>query len=210
MIIQCDFDGTIIDNNLSLLLRENFAPRNWQDIESEFLKGNITVERSNKFQFALIKETKEKLQEFVHQHIKLRAGFIDFVSYCNEKHLPFVIVSSGLDFYIEIVLKETGLHNLELYCAQTVFTRNGIKVSYYDPEGNSIDQGFKSSYFRWLQKRGGEVIYLGDGLSDLDAAHQANHVFATGNLQYLLERESITYYSFSDFYYVLRIVSHIS
>jgi len=210
MIIQCDFDGTIINNNLSTLLRENFAPRNWQDIESDFLKGNISVERSNKFQFALIKEPKEKLQEFVRQHITLRAGFIDFVSYCNEKQLPFVIVSSGLDFYIEPVLEEIGLQNLELHCARTAFTRNGIEVSYYDPEGNPIDKGFKSSYLKWLQKRGGEVIYLGDGLSDLDAAHQANHVFATGNLQYLLERESIRYHSFSDFHYVLHIVHHLS
>ena len=209
MIIQCDFDGTIINNNLSTLLRENFAPGNWQDIESDYLKGKISVERSNKFQFALIKEPKEKLQEFVRQHITLRAGFIDFVSYCNEKHLPFVIVSSGLDFYIEPVLKEIGLHNLELHCAQTAFTGNGIEVSYYDPEGNPINEGFKSSYLRWLQKRGGEVIYLGDGLSDFDAAFKANHVFATGNLQYLLERESVTYHSFSDFHYVLHIVHRL-
>ncbi len=210
MIIQCDFDGTIINNNLSTLLRENFAPENWQDIESDYLKGIISVEQSNKFQFALIKEPKEKLQEFVCRHIKLRAGFIEFICYCNEKRLPFVIVSSGLDFYIEPVLKKIGLHNLELYCAQTVFSRNGIEVSYYDPEGNPLDQGFKNSYLRWLQKRGEEVIYLGDGLSDLDAAHQANHVFATGNLQYLLERESITYHSFSDFYSVLRTIHHLS
>ena len=210
MIIQCDFDGTIITNNLSTLLRENFAPRNWQDIESDYLKGNISVERSNKFQFALIKEPKDKLQEFVCQHITLRAGFIDFINYCNEKRLPFVIVSSGLDFYIEPVLKKIGLHNLELYCAQTAFTRNGIEVSYYDPEGNPIDEGFKSNYFRWLQKRGEEVIYIGDDLSDLDAAVKANHVFATGNLQYLLERESVTYHSYSDFNYVLQMVKHLS
>ncbi len=210
MIIQCDFDGTIINNNLSTLIRENFAPINWHGIESDYLEGNISVERSNKLQFSLIKEPKEKLQEFVRQHIALRAGFIDFVSYCNKKHIPFVIVSSGLDLYIEPVLKEIGLHNLEFYCAQTAFTRNGIEVSYYDPEGTSIDEGFKISYLRWLQKRGGEVVYLGDGLSDLDAAHHASHVFATGNLQYLLEQESITYHSFSDFHHVLHIVNHLS
>lgn len=210
MIIQCDFDGTIINNNLSTLIRENFAPQNWLDIESDFLKGNISVEQSNIYQFALIKEPKDKLQEFVRQHIKLKAGFIQFVSYCNDKKLPFVIVSSGLDFYIETVLKEFGLYNIELYCAQTSFTSNGIVVSYCDHEGNTINEGFKSSYLKWLQKRGGEVIYLGDGLSDLDAAHQANHVFATGNLKLLLERDSVTYHSFSDFHYVLDVIQNLS
>jgi len=210
MIIQCDFDGTIIENNLSTLLRENFAPSSWLDIESDFLKGNISVEQSNKLQFALIKEPKEKLQKFVRQHIKLRAGFIDFVSYCNKRCLPFVIVSSGLDFYIEPVLNEIGLDNLELYCAQTAFTSNGIEVSYYDPEKRSINKGFKSSHLKWLRKRGGELIYLGDGLSDLDAAYQANYVFATGNLQYLLKKNSVIYHSFSDFHHVLQIVRHLS
>jgi len=65
MIIQCDFDGTIINNNLSTVLRENFAPRNWQDIESDYMEGKISVEQSNKLQFALIKEPKEELQESV-------------------------------------------------------------------------------------------------------------------------------------------------
>ncbi|GAH48434.1 unnamed protein product, partial [marine sediment metagenome] len=56
MIIQCDFDGTIIRNNLSVLLREHFARGNWRRIEDDYLHGKLTVEQSNKLQFALIKE----------------------------------------------------------------------------------------------------------------------------------------------------------
>ena len=65
MIIQCDFDGTIIKNNLSVLLRETFAQGDWQSIESDYLLGQLTVEQSNRLQFTFIKEPKEKLQEFV-------------------------------------------------------------------------------------------------------------------------------------------------
>ena len=43
MIIQCDFDGTIIKNNLSVLIREYFAPEAWQAIEVDYLEGRITV-----------------------------------------------------------------------------------------------------------------------------------------------------------------------
>ncbi len=99
MIIQCDFDGTIISNNLSILLREKYACGDWQKIDSDYLRGHLTVEQSNKLQFALIKEPKERLQEFVRQHIELRPGFVEFVRYCQESAIPFTIVSSGLNFY---------------------------------------------------------------------------------------------------------------
>jgi len=126
MIIQCDFDGTIIRNNLSVLLRERYACGDWRKIDSDYLRGGLTVEQSNKLQFALIKEPKERLQEFVRQHIELRPGFVEFVRYCQESAIPFVIVSSGLDFYIEPVLAQIGMPDLELHCGQTSFGKNGI------------------------------------------------------------------------------------
>jgi len=43
MIIQCDFDGTIISNNLSVLLREKYACVDWQKIDSDYLQGYLTT-----------------------------------------------------------------------------------------------------------------------------------------------------------------------
>ncbi len=206
MIIQCDFDGTIIRNNLSVLLREKYARGDWQRIDSDYLHGHLTVEQSNQLQFSLIKEPKEKLQEFVRQHIEVKPGFVEFVRYCQQSTIPFVIVSSGLDFYIEPVLVEIGMPDLELHCGQTSFNYAGIEVSYYDPEGNITNRGFKKKYLTWLKKRGENIIYLGDGLSDLEAACQADHVFATGHLLDLLDRHKITRSAFSDFYDILHQV----
>ncbi len=204
MIIQCDFDGTIIRNNLSVLLREEYACGDWQKIDSDYLQGHITVEQSNKLQFALIKEPKERLQEFVRQHIELKPGFVEFVRYCQESAIHFTIVSSGLDFYIEPVLVEIGMPDLELHCGQTSFSRGGIDVAYYDPVGNIVNEGFKKKYLTWLKEQGTDIIYLGDGLSDLEAACQADHVFATGHLLDLLDIHSIEHSAFSDFYDVQR------
>jgi 2-hydroxy-3-keto-5-methylthiopentenyl-1-phosphate phosphatase len=199
MIIQCDFDGTIIKNNLSVLLREKYACGDWQKIDSDYLHGHITVEQSNKLQFALIKEPKERLQAFVRQHIELRPGFVEFVRYCQENAIHFAIVSSGLDFYIEPVLAEIGMPDLELHCGQTSFSHDGIDVFYIDPEGNVLNQGFKKKYLTWLKKRGTNIIYLGDGLSDLEAARHANYVFATGHLTTLLKEEHISWSPFDNF-----------
>jgi len=204
VIIQCDFDGTVTRNNLSTLLRENFASADWQRIESDYLDGSLTVEQSNKLQYRLIKESKEKLQEFVRQHIELRPGFLEFVGYCRESAIPFIIVSSGLDFYIETVLAQIGMPDLELYCGQTSFSKDGISVSYFNPEGDIINEGFKEKHLTWLKKRDKDIIYIGDGLSDLKAASLADHIFATGHLVKLLGAQSIPCSSFSDFHDLLR------
>ncbi|MFC1873579.1 MtnX-like HAD-IB family phosphatase [Chloroflexota bacterium] len=206
MIIQCDFDGTIIRNNLSVLLREQYACGDWQKIDSDYLHGHITVEQSNKLQFVLIKEPKERLQAFVRQYIELRPGFVEFIRYCQESTIPFAIVSNGLDFYIEPVLAEIGMPDLELHCGRTSFSRGGIDVAYYDPVGNIVSEGFKKKYLLWLKERGTNIIYLGNGLSDLEAARQADYVFATGHLLDLLDIHSIEHSAFSDFYDLLRQV----
>jgi 2-hydroxy-3-keto-5-methylthiopentenyl-1-phosphate phosphatase len=210
MIIQCDFDGTIIRNNLSVLLREQYACGDWQKIDSDYLCGHLTVEQSNKLQFALIKEPEERLKEFVRQHIELRPGFVEFVRYCQESAILFVIVSSGLDFYIEPVLTEIGMPDLELHCGRASFGRNGVDISYYDPEGNIVSEGFKKKYLTWLRKRGKNIIYIGDGLSDLEAARQADHIFATGHLLDLLSSAPVICNRFSDFYDLLRQVRLLS
>jgi len=90
--------------------------------------------------------------------------------------------------------------DLELYCGQTSFSRDGIDVSYYDPEGNIVNRGFKKKYLAWLKKREKNIIYLGDGLSDLEAACQADRVFATGPLLDLLDTHSVVRSAFTDFY----------
>jgi len=208
MIIQCDFDGTIISNNLSTMLRENFAHGNWRKINSDYLHRQLTVERSNQLQFAFIREPKEKLQEFARRHIELRPGFMEFARYCRDTDTPLVIVSSGLDFYIEPVLAQIGLSELEWHCAQTLFSKDGIIVAYYDPEGNSTDEGFKEKYLAWLKKRDRNVIYIGNGLSDLEAARHADHVFATGHLLRLLRAESVPATAFTDFYDIQRQLEH--
>ena len=48
--------------------------------------------------------------------------------------------------------------------------------------------------------RGTNIIYLGDGLSDLEAARQADHGFATRHRLDLLDTYSIERSALSDFY----------
>jgi len=209
MIVQCDFDGTITTNNLSVLLRQRFATGGWQRTESDFLQGRLTVEQSNRKQYAFIKERREVLQEFARQNVEVRSGFLQFVEHCRAAGIRFVIVSSGLDFYIEAVLRKFSTPHLELYCARTSFGENGIVVTYTDPEGNIVENGFKARYLTWLRSWGEPIVYVGDGLSDFDAACGSDYVFAIDHLDRLLETASVPHYTFSGFSDIWRQMCHL-
>ena len=148
----------------------------------------------------MIKESEERLQEFVRCHIQVRQGFTEFVADCEADGSKIVIVSSGLDFYIETVLGELDMLDVELYCGKTKFTESGIVASYTDHMGKEIGHGFKERYLNWLKQREKTIVYIGDGLSDLDAARNASYVFATGHLASLLTEGHISSWSsFNDF-----------
>jgi len=126
------------------------------------------------------------------------------VSYCQQNAIQFVIVSSGLDFYIDAVLAHIGITDLEMYCGRAVFGNDGVSVYYTSPEGIKINEGFKYQYLNCLKKRGSPVIYIGDGLSDFQAAREASYVFATGHLLELLRAESVPCSRFIDFHDLAR------
>jgi len=210
MLIQCDFDGTIITSNLGVLFREEFAQGDWKSIETAYAQHRITVEECNRWQYRLIREPIEKLKDFACQHIEVRPGFSTFVDYCRQNDIPLVIVSNGLDFYIQTVLALIGMSHLELHCGYGVYSGNGITVSYEDPEGNPLDSGFKTRYLDWLRKRDSTIVYLGDGYSDIAPASRADHVLATGTLPDMLKAASISATPFGDFYEVVREVQRLS
>ena len=209
MIIQCDFDGTIATDNVSLLLREEFVAGDWRRIEADYLQGKLSVEESNRRQFIMLKEPRDKLVAFARKHARVRAGFLEFVNYCRAKDIEFVIVSSGLDFYIRAVLEQIGAPELELHCARTTFGQEGITVTYIGPDGDTVKKGFKRQYLDWLRQRSNAIAYIGDGLSDLEPASAADYVFASGSLAKLLEADSISHYTFSNFHDILNQIRRI-
>jgi len=85
---------------------------------------------------------------------KMRAGFHELLAYCHGKGFEFVIVSNGLDFYIETILRDVGMDNIEVFAAQTRFGSRGLEVKYIGPEGKQLQSDFKEAYIRLFLKRG--------------------------------------------------------
>lgn len=198
IIVQSDFDGTVTKQDVSFLLLDTFGDSAWRSYFNLYHKGEISVNEFNRLAFSTIKEARPVLEKFVRGLNVLRPGLVDLVNYCNAQDIPLVIVSNGLDFYIETLLKQAGINELEVHSARAEFTPAGIVTTYQGPNGESLDSGFKEAYTRHLLNKGYYIVYMGNGPSDIASAMLADRVFATESLEEHCERVGISYTSFND------------
>ncbi len=178
-LIQCDFDGTLTEEDISFLILDTFADGDWRSILEQYKSNKISVGRFNTLAFRMVKEDEATLVRFVSDKAELRPGLKDLVSYCRKRNFRFTIVSNGMTFYIRTLLKNTGLNDIEIYAAQADFDNNGIEARYIGPDGKEVQNGFKEAYIKQFLKDGWRVISIGNGASDIPAAKLAHYTFAT-------------------------------
>jgi 2-hydroxy-3-keto-5-methylthiopentenyl-1-phosphate phosphatase len=204
--VQLDFDGTVTEEDVSFLLLDTYVGSRWRQYLREYSEGRISVGAFNKRVFGMMKASRETMTELVltSDRVKIRPGFSELVDYCLRKGYKIVIVSNGLIFYIEAILKKLGINGIDLYAAENEFYPEGMKVRYIGPDGTEKEDSFKEAYTRMLRQQGYDVIYIGNGDSDIYPARQASHVFATAELLECLRQENLACIPFTDFYDVIK------
>ena len=198
--IQCDFDSTITVADVGATLLETFGPRNWRQIEEEFRSGEISAEEEIRRQFANMQVTHQAVLDLVARTAEVRPGFLQLVDYCRRESMRFVIVSNGLDIYIESILLKLGLSDLEWYSARAGVTPEGVAVNYIYPERANLEEGFKLAWLRHLQADGKPIICIGDAISDIPPALEADHVIARSELQDHFHLNQFPHYTFETFH----------
>ena len=207
--IQCDFDETITIGDLGTAIVDAFGSKLWLKSERDYLNGKISVEETSRIQYRLVDINPEQLEQFVAKSVVIRPGFVEFERYCHGRNLSLVIVSSGLDLYIKPTLKMLNLSNIECYTATGKYKNQGIEISYLDPSGTPIQEGFKEVYLKYLREKNLPIIYIGDSMSDIEPAKAADYIFARGKLEIKLEDEGINFWAFNTFYDVIEKIDEL-
>ncbi len=208
-LVQCDFDGTITEKDVSFMMLDAFAGGNWRQLLRDYEEGRMTVGQFNTKAFSMVKADRESLLEAVNGKIKIRPGFHELVAYCRLKGFRFVIVSNGLDFYIDEILRSICLADLEVFAAQTRFHPEGLKVQYIGPDGSYLDSDFKLAYVNSFLNEGYRIIYMGNGTSDFSPAKKSYHVFATGSLLEHCKKANLGCTPFTDFKEVVKVLKSL-
>ena len=206
ILIQCDFDGTVTEDDISFMLLDTFAKGDWRAINKQYSDGIITVGEFNERAFGLVRAGKKVMLNYLNDKVKIRPGFQKFVEICQEKGIRLVIVSNGLDFYIKKVLEDMGLLNLEYHAAETRFHANVLKVRYIGPDNSVVDSGYKEKYLNHFLSEGYYVVYIGNGTSDLLPARGAHQIFATESLLEHCQSSGVTCIPFNSFLEINQVV----
>jgi 2-hydroxy-3-keto-5-methylthiopentenyl-1-phosphate phosphatase len=210
--VQLDFDGTVTEEDVSFLLLDTYIGPRWREYLKDYTSGRIPVGVFNKRVFGMVKAGRKAMTDLIlsSDRVKIRPGLHEYADYCSKKGIRNIIVSNGLIFYIEAILKKLGLDGFEVYAARNRFYPGGVKVAYISPDGTEMEVGFKEAYTRSLKNEGYDVIYIGNGASDIFAARQASHIFAVDELLKRCRREHMPCIPFKDFFDVIKGLESLS
>jgi 2-hydroxy-3-keto-5-methylthiopentenyl-1-phosphate phosphatase len=212
--VVVDFDGTVTEEAVSLMLLERFATGPWRELDREFEAGQMSARDVITRQFEMIEATDEQVRAFVRDHARLRTGFAEFVSHLRGLGYPLAVVSEGLDLYVNEVLEHNGIDYVNVFCNEAVRSGGGrLRVQYPHASMDCSDCGnCKSGLVKALQADGNYVVFIGNGRTDLCPAKRANIVFATDGLARNLQEEGRSFILFEDFYDIMEawdsVVAH--
>ena len=198
-----DFDGTITLRDVGdhLLLHYGFSDRKTIE-ESYSLK--VRVEDFMKRAFAGAKLTEEVIAGFVREKVRARAGFRDFILFCESAGVPFEIASGGIDLYADPFFKKHGV-SVKSFFGRARVVKGGIRIDY--PFLKRMDlSAFKASRVSRLKRAGYRVVFFGDGPNDLKAAELADKVYATGRLLRLCRERGVAASPLMDFNKAIRFI----
>ena len=199
-LVQCDFDNTIAEFDVSFMLLDAFADGDWRPILQEYREHKIPVGVFSQRTFAMIKADEKTMVDylFTGDRVNVRPGFEELLKACSEKGFEFIIVSNGLEFYINAVLEHIGVRGIEVFAAQTEFSPDGLKITYINPDGQQMVDKFKQSYVEQHLRQDYRVVYIGDGYSDIAPASLADQVFARDDLLAYCQEQNLKCTPFND------------
>jgi 2-hydroxy-3-keto-5-methylthiopentenyl-1-phosphate phosphatase len=201
VLILTDFDGTICTVDVGNELITKFTTARLTDIERDYVKGKIGSRIAYERIAKRLKGSREKMLDHILAIERLDPYFPEFCSLSKDKGIDIKIVSDGLDFYIEAILKKYKLTGMEYFSNLAVFG-NDSSLSIEFPSMNDFCARCGTCKSRILNSYRliyDKIIYIGDGYSDFCPSRYADIVFAKKLLFQKCEKEGTPCVQFKDF-----------
>lgn len=196
--ILCDFDGTIVANDVTDHLLERFADAAWRDLERDWEQGRIGARECMQGQIALLQATPAVLDDAV-AAMAVDPGFPGFAVQARRLGLPLTIVSDGLDRVINGVLQRTKLRGIEAKSSRFEHLGDGHwRLDFPYADGACVSAGCTCKC-EIARGDGLHTLLIGDGRSDFCVADTADFVFAKDKLLAHCRERGIPHAAFRDF-----------
>ncbi|MBC7289049.1 MAG: archease [Armatimonadetes bacterium] len=219
-LVACDFDGTVTKEDVGLLMLNAVGdPLGWE-LEERWRRGEIDSRECLSGQWRLGHWSAESLEQFI-ASVETDAGFVELWRLVLARHARLVIVSDGLDLYLDPLLRRMGFepcageavlaHDfggcVPRYVNHGWLQDGKVRVSF--PHGSELCDlcaNCKVEHIFRLRPHFRRVIYIGDGHSDMCPARYADLVFAKGHLADDLRERGIGFVLFRQLTEVVEVL----
>ncbi|MFZ0427616.1 MAG: MtnX-like HAD-IB family phosphatase [Acidobacteriota bacterium] len=167
--VFCDFDGTITDRDSIVFLTESFGGGAdfREDVLLRIVSGEITVFEAIEHELATVRVQWEEALGVLLAEIRIDPFFESFVEWCRDQGVPLSILSSGMRPVVEAFV---GRFDVPIFAHSVEFGPEGWR---YRREAENDKPALLAAV-----PEGDEVVYIGDGTSDVAAIPLVDHLFA--------------------------------
>ena len=128
----------------------------------------------------------------------------EFMRFCNAQEIPVVVLSDGLDAYVERILANANLKKIPFFANHAEFQsihgakKLAVSFPYTDAECH-LCGNCKRNHMLNGSADEDIIVYIGDGYSDRCPVRFADIVFAKRQLIKHCQIQNITYFEFNHF-----------
>ena len=198
--VFCDFDGTVCPQDVGEQFFQTFAGKKAEQNIQRLLSDEMTMQQwMTELCEAIPSIRHKKFLDFVDQFV-VDPYFIEFVRFCAEQTIPLMILSDGMDAYVERILSNAGMSKIPFFANHVEFVGERLKVSFPFTDAEcSCCGNCKRNHMLNASAHDDIIVYVGDGYSDRCPVRYADFVFAKRQLIKHCQEQNITYFEFNNF-----------
>ena len=183
-IIVSDFDGTITKKDTLSTFLELYADKEWLVIEDKWVKGEIGSAECLQKQFNLVNNLSPELIDSFVETMEIDDYFEEFNKVRLKNNVDFLILSDGLDYFINRILQKHDIENVKIVSNHAKFKNDKFLISFPNQNSDCIKHSgtCKCNVIKNLRQNYKEIYYIGDGTSDICVADKSDFLFAKSTL----------------------------
>lgn len=197
-MVFLDFDNTITSLDvLDAVIGKFSIDQKWMIHEEAWKEGKIGSRQCLEAQLRSVRVTRVELEKYVKQ-IPLDPFALKLFRILRHRSIPFVIVSDSFTVIIRTILRHHGILRAKVFANRLDFKKDRLIPSF---PYHSKECRRKCAHCKKIHVQGHKnktTIYVGDGLSDVCPALEADIVFAKDSLASHLEAERKFHTPFCD------------
>jgi 2-hydroxy-3-keto-5-methylthiopentenyl-1-phosphate phosphatase len=198
-----DFDGTLVDPNVAILIVQEFAQdgrKLAREVDLALHAQQLTLREAWDLEArALPADRLPEMVEFVRQHAPLRKGAHELLDLLHRHGVPTTVLSGGLDIFIRPVLERESLDLRVLSETAVVRPSGGLQVQYPWEHPTCRLCGICKALAVDAPAGGPRSAFIGDGSTDRYGAEVADLVFARHRLLEYCHTNGIPCFAFEEF-----------